>query len=76
MNEEKEKERRVEEVETVEQEVRMIRKNKVRKALKKSILVLNLKNKVNVQICRNYRRIKPTSQTMKIWERAVEGKKR
>jgi hypothetical protein len=39
---------------------------------KRSILVLNYKNKKDIQSCTNYRRIKLMSHTIKLWERVFE----
>ncbi|KAK3507758.1 hypothetical protein QTP70_035282 [Hemibagrus guttatus] len=123
MNEENEREKRVEGVNSVEQKVDKIRKDEVRKALKRmksgkavgpddirvevwkclgeaaveflnslfnrdlesermleewrrSVLVLNFKNKGDVQSCSNYRGIKLMSHTLKLWERVVEARLR
>ncbi|KAF3699103.1 hypothetical protein EXN66_Car014790 [Channa argus] len=43
---------------------------------RRSVLVPIFKNKGDVQSCGNYRGIKLMSQTMKLWERVVEGKLR
>ncbi|KAK3560749.1 hypothetical protein QTP86_016542, partial [Hemibagrus guttatus] len=123
MNEENEREKRVEGVNSVEQKVDKIRNDEVRKALKRmksgkavgpddiplevwkclgeaavefltslfnrvlesermpeewrrSVLVPIFKNKGDVQSCINYRGIKLTSHTMKLWERVVEARLR
>ncbi|KAK3567837.1 hypothetical protein QTP86_027362, partial [Hemibagrus guttatus] len=89
MNEENEREKRVEGVNSVEQKVDKIRKDEVRKALKRmkksermpeewrrSVLVPIFKNKGDVQSCSNYRGIKLMSHTMKLWERVVEARLR
>ncbi|KAK3532754.1 hypothetical protein QTP86_028122 [Hemibagrus guttatus] len=87
MNEENEREKRVEGVNSVEQKVDKIRMDEVRKALKRmkksermpeewrrSVLVPIFKNKGDVQSCSNYRGIKLMSHTMKLWERVVEAR--
>ncbi|KAK3511784.1 hypothetical protein QTP70_021803, partial [Hemibagrus guttatus] len=123
MNEENEREKRVDVVNSVEQKVDKIRKDEVRKALKRmksgkavgpddipvevwkclgeaavefltslfnrvlesermpeewrrSVLVPIFKNKGDMQSCSNYRGIKLTSHTMKLWERVVEARVR
>ena len=39
-----------------------------------STLVPLFKNKVDAQVCGNYRGIKFLSHTMKLWERVIEGR--
>ncbi|KAK3522745.1 hypothetical protein QTP86_032028, partial [Hemibagrus guttatus] len=81
MNEENEREKRVEGVNSVEQKVDKIRKDEVRKALKrmKSGKAVGpddipVENKGDLQSCSNYRGIKLMSHTMKLWERVVEAR--
>ena len=42
----------------------------------RSTLIPIFKNKGDIQECGNYREIKLTSHTLKIWERVVEGRLR
>jgi hypothetical protein len=42
----------------------------------KSVIVPILKNKGDVQECGNYRGIKLTSHTLKIWERVIDNRLR
>ena len=43
---------------------------------RRSVLIPNYKNKEDAQCCGNYRGIKLTSHTMKVWERIVEARLR
>jgi uncharacterized Zn finger protein len=43
---------------------------------RRSILVSIFKNKVDIQSCTNYRRIKLMSHTMKLWEGVIEHRLR
>ncbi|KAK3513152.1 hypothetical protein QTP70_007486 [Hemibagrus guttatus] len=89
MNEEYEREKRVEGVNSVEQKVDKIRKDEVRSLFnrvlesermpeewRRSVLVPIFKNKGDVQSCSNYRGMKLMSHTMKLWERVVEARLR
>ncbi|KAK3543895.1 hypothetical protein QTP70_030268, partial [Hemibagrus guttatus] len=88
MNEENEREKRVEGVNSVEQKVDKIRKDEVSlfnrvlesermpEEWRRSVLVPIFKIKGDVQSCSNYRGIKLMSHTMKLWERVVEARLR
>jgi hypothetical protein len=50
----------------------IFRSNKMPDEWRRNILVPIFKNKGDIQSCTNYRGIKLTSHTMKLWERVVE----
>jgi hypothetical protein len=54
----------------------IFRENKMPEEWRRSVLVPIFKNKGDVQSCTNYRGIKLTSHTMKLWERVIEHRLR
>ncbi|KAK3544791.1 hypothetical protein QTP86_027552 [Hemibagrus guttatus] len=55
---------------------RVLESERMPEEWRRSVLVLIFKNKGDLQSCRNYRRIKLMSHTMKLWERVVEARLR